>query len=136
MGFERLTFAVFALFLLILAVNAIPEPPMMVIGSVYINDKPAEIGTMVTAEVDGKEVKGFSVTAEGEYHLFLQELEDNEEVKLSINGVSTGAVLNYKSNGLENMDISIKKPDYYIPLSLASLVTGLFLWKKLRKEKP
>ena len=133
MGFRKLFSMSFILFLLALVVTAIPEPPMVVIGSVSINDKPAEVGTMITAEVEDKEVASFKVTAEGEYHLFLQELKDNDEVKLSIDRISTGATVNYKSDRLENLDISVKKFDYYIPFGFAILIIGLFLWKKLKK---
>ncbi|MDP7141039.1 MAG: hypothetical protein QF362_03960 [Candidatus Woesearchaeota archaeon] len=135
MGFEKLVFGLFVLFLLALAANAIPGPPMIVIGSVYINEKPAEVGTMVTAEVNGEKIVGFSVVTEGEYHIFLQELKNNDEVKFSIDGISTGAVIKYKSNGLENLDISVKKPNYYIPVGMAVLIIGLFLWKNLKGGK-
>ena len=130
----------FFLFFLILVisssfVNAIPELPMIISGNVTINDKPAKVGTEITARVVDNEVNKVTVAEKGKFTFLLQKLNENDKVDLYVDGINSEVSVDYKSSDYQNLALAVEKP-YWIYYSLGGLI-GLCLvfliWKKSRK---
>ena len=115
----------------VLTVPEIPQLPMIVSGEVYINDKPAKIGTEITAKI-GEEVTSLEVSEEGKFTLLLQKLEENQEVRFYVDGISANESISYKSGGFEQLTLKIEKSYliYYLGAALILLITGFLIWKR------
>lgn len=112
-------------------VYAIPQLPMIVSGEVYINDKPAKIGTEITALVDGKEVEKTIIQREGRFELLLQGLETGQEVGFYVDGIYTNENIFYKDGDFKQLNLKVEKSyfSYYITI-LVILISGILIWKK------
>ena len=109
-----------------------PELPMIVSGDVYINDKPAKIGTEVTALVDGEETANSEVSEAGKFTLLLQKLEENQEVEFYVDGISTNESISYKNGDFKQLTLKVEKSYlvYYLGVALILLIAGFVIWKQ------
>ncbi len=130
------------LFLLIISsgfvLAAPPELPMIVSGDVYINDKPAKIGTEITAKIGEEEITSVKVSEKGSYTFLLQKLNEEGIVKLYVDGIDTGESVTYKSGDFEQLTLKVEKSYlvYYLGVALILLIVGLLIWKqKLIKKR-
>jgi len=124
-----------SLFILItgsILVTAIPELPMIVNGEVYINDKPAKIGTDVTARVNGQEVVEFEVTEKGKFNLLLQKLDKSDEVEFFVDGILNEEVVIYQSGDFKQLTLKVEKSYlvYYFGGVIILLIIGFLIWKR------
>jgi len=124
-----------SLFILItgsILVTAIPELPMIVNGEVYINDKPAKIGTDVTARVNGQEVVEFEVTEKGKFNLLLQKLDKSDEVEFFVDGILNEEVVIYQSGDFKQLTLKVEKSYfvYYLGGVVLLLIGGFLIWKQ------
>ena len=113
-------------------VSAIPELPMIVNGEVYINDKPAKIGTDVTARVNGQEVVEFEVTEKGKFNLLLQKLNKNDKVDFYVDDIYTNQSVIYQSGDFEQLTLKVEKSFliYYLGGVVLLLIVGFLIWKQ------
>ena len=130
----------FFLFFLLLVISssfvyAIPELPMIISGNVTINDKPAKIGTEITARVVDNEVNKVTIAEKGKFTFLLQKLNENDKVDLYVDGINSEVSVDYKSGDFQNPALAVEKP-YWIYYSLGGLIglcLILLIWKKSRK---
>lgn len=127
----------FSLFLFLLIISssfilAVPELPMIVSGDVYINDKPAKVGTGITAFVNGEEVVSSSVGEAGMFTILLQKLEEGQEVEFYVDGIFTNESISYESSGFEQLTLKVEKSSlfYYLGVALILLIVGFVIWKQ------
>src|SRR3989344_9432337 len=78
-------------------ISAIPELPTIVSGEVYINEKPAKIGTEIKAELNGNEIVKTKTIEKGKFTILLQNLKENDSVKFYVNNIDSGQSVFYKS---------------------------------------
>ncbi len=119
-------------------VLAVPELPMIVSGDVYINDKPAKIGTEITAKMEGEEVVSVEISEKGSYTFLLQKLEGKGVIKLYVDDIDTGESVTYESGGFEQLTLKVEKSYlvYYLGVALVLLIIGIVIWKqKLTKKR-
>lgn len=123
------------LFLLIICsgfVLAVPELPMIISGNVSINDKPAKVGTDITAILDGEQVAEVEVSEAGIFTLLLQKLEEGQEVGFYVDGIDTNQTISYKSSDFQQLTLKVEKSSliYYLGVALILLIIGLLIWKQ------
>ena len=127
----------FPLFLFFLIINsgfvlaAPPELPMIVSGDVYINDKPAKIGTEITALVNNEEVTSSEVSEAGKFTLLLQKLEEGQEVGFYVDGIFTNESISYKNGDFQQLSLKVNKSYlfYYLGAALIILLAAGIIWK-------
>ena len=105
---------------------------MIVSGEVYINEKPAKIGTEITAFVNGEEVSKFEVTEKGKFTLLLQKLNENDNVSFYVDDIYSGESVTYESGGFEQLTLKVDKSYliYYLGGALVLLIAGFLTWKR------
>ena len=124
------------LFLLIISSSFIlaapPELPMIVSGDVYINDKPAKVGTGITAFVNSEEVVSSSVGEAGMFTILLQKLEEGQEVEFYVDGISANESISYKNGDFKQLTLKVEKSYfvYYLGVALILLIAGFVIWKR------
>jgi len=124
------------LFLLIISLSFVfaepPQLPMIVSGNVSINDKPAKIGTEISAMINGSEVAKTEVSEAGKFTLLLQKLDEGQEVSFYIDGIDTNQSISYKSGDFQQLSLKVEKSYliYYLGVALILLILGLLIWKK------
>lgn len=125
-----LLFLVALIFLLSL-VSAVPQLPMIVSGDVYINGKPAKVGTDITAVVNGEQVSKSEVSEEGKFSLLLQKLEKNQEVEFYVDGIYSEEDILYKSGDFRQISLKVEKTYwiYYVGGGILLIIAGL-IWKR------
>ena len=131
------------LFLLIISLSFVlaapPELPMIVSGDVYINNRPAKIGTEITAKIGEQEITSVKISEKGSYTFLLQKLSGENVVKLYVDDIDTGESVTYESGGFKQLTLKIEKSYliYYLGVALILLV-GLLIWKQkliLKRKK-
>lgn len=127
-----------SLFILVISsalATAIPELPMIVNGEVYINDKPAKIGTEITARVNGQEVVEFKVAEKGKFNLLLQKLDKDDEVEFFVDGILNEEVVIYQSGDFKQLTLKVEKSYliYYFGGVALLLIMGFLIWKRKKK---
>lgn len=117
-------------------ISAVPELPMIVSGNVSINDKPAKIGTQVSAEVNGKEIIKFKTTEIGKFTILLQKLNEGDNIKLYIDGIDSQQNISYKSSDFKQLSLKVEKPYliYYIIGVVIALVIISIVWKQKKRH--
>lgn len=132
------------LFLLIISSSFIlaapPELPMIISGNVSINDKPAKVGTDITAILNGEQVSETEVSEAGTFTLLLQKLEEGQEVGFFVDGIDSNQTISYKSSDFQQLTLKVEKSYliYYLGAVLILLIIGLLIWKKkliLKRKK-
>ncbi len=95
--------------------SSLPLMPLLVYGSVSINNQPAPIGTIVSAEIDGSEVDSIAINQEGKYFLKITDGADNEGkiVVFKVNGILD------KNHQLECVDV-FEVPSIKLDLSVSA----------------
>jgi len=124
-----------SLFILItgsILVTAIPELPMIVNGEVYINDKPAKIGTEIKAILGENVVSEFEVTEKGKFNLLLQKLNKNDKVDFYVDDIYTNQSVIYQSGDFEQLTLKVEKSFliYYLGGVVLLLIVGFLIWKQ------
>ena len=76
--------------------QAIPALPEIISGEVYINNNPAKVGTVITANIDEKEVANSEVTDTGKFTLLLQNLNEGDTINLYVDNINTDQSIVYK----------------------------------------
>lgn len=109
-----------------------PELPMIVSGDVYINDKPARVGTEITAKIGEEEITSVKVSEKGNYTFLLQKLEGEGVIKLYVDDIDTGESVTYESGGFEQLTLKVEKSYlvYYLGVALVLLIIGSLIWKR------
>lgn len=130
---------------LIISLNliyAVPEFPMIVSGNAYINEKPAETGTEITALVNGNRIANSKVNNKGKFNLLLQKLNEGDIVKFYVDNIDTMKNVTYKSGDFKQLTLKAEKSYfvYYFGVVLILLIGMIFfIWKrkliKLKKWK-
>ena len=113
-------------------VSAIPELPMIVNGEVYINDKPAKIGTEIKAILGENVVSEFEVTERGKFNLLLQKLDKSDEVEFFVDDIYTNQSVIYQSGDFEQLTLKVEKSFliYYLGGVVLLLIVGFLIWKQ------
>ncbi|ATU07408.1 hypothetical protein [Methanohalophilus portucalensis] len=90
-------------------VLAMPSIPMSVDGNITIDNEPAPVGTIVTAEIDGETVDKYVVQDDGWYMLTIEgEAEDSgKTIEFFINDKNTGITENWESGSNLKIDLAI-----------------------------
>ncbi len=122
-------------FLLIISLSfiyAVPELPMIITGNVSINDKPADIGTEITARANNEEIIKFKINEKGKFNFVLQKLKDNQKINFYVDGISANKTLSYKSGDFKQLTLKIEKSylSYYFIGITIILVIILIIWKR------
>ena len=117
-------------------VYGVPELPMIISGDVYINEKPAKIGTEVSAKVNDKEVVKIKTTESGKFTILLQKLNEGDEVKLYVNGIYSEQSISYKNGNFKQLILKVKKSYlvYYLLGGIAILAIIIIIWKLSKKK--
>jgi hypothetical protein len=130
------------LFLLVLIfstsfIYAVPQLPEIVTGNVYINNKPAKVGTEITALMNGEEINKIQITEKGKFELLLQKLEENQEVDFYVDGIYANQNISYKSGDFQQLTLKVEKSYliYYIIGALALIIVGVLIWKYKKHKK-
>jgi len=131
------------LFLLIIGsglVFAVPELPMIISGDVYINDKPAKIGTEVTAKIGDQEVANIEISEKGSYTFLLQKLDEGIVVKLYVDDIDSEESVEYKGGDFKQLTLKVEKSYlvYYAVGAIVLLAAGFVIWKRkliLKRKK-
>ena len=128
------------LFFLIFAISlsfaySIPELPMIISGDVLINEKPAKIGTEITAVKNNQIIEKVEITEKGKFTLLLQKLNENDKVDFYVEGIPTQQNINYKSGDYKQLSLKVEKHVffYYMTGGLIALTAVLIIWKLKRK---
>jgi len=119
-------------------VNAIPELPMIISGDIYINDKEAESGTIITMKTNNEIIEEIKTTEKGKFKLLLQKLNEGDEVQIYIEDIQTQENIIYKSGDFKQLTLKVEKHyySYYLTGGLVALVAILLIWKwKSRKGR-
>ena len=118
-------------------ISAIPELPTIVSGEVYINEKPAKIGTEIKAELNGNEIVKTKTIEKGKFTILLQNLKENDSVKFYVNNIDSGQSVFYKSGDFKQLTLKVEKSylTYYAIGGIIALAVALIIWKiKLKKH--
>ena len=113
-------------------ISAVPELPMIVAGDVYINDKPAKVGTDIIAKISGEKIVEFEVTEKGKFNLLLQKLDKGDEVEFFVNKINSGQSVIYNSGDFEQLTLKVEQSYliYYI-IGFVILLGVIFrIWKR------
>ncbi len=100
--FKATILAVILIFPISTMAIAPPLMPLLVYGNVRINNEPAPIGTVVSAEIDGKEVDSITIKEEGKYFLKIADGSENE-----------GKVIVFKVNGILDKSHKLECPNVF-----------------------
>ena len=88
--------------------QAPPSLPCFIEGEVKINDAPAPLGTVVTAEIEGDVKDTCTLRESGEpYSLTVDGPNSGKEIKIYVNGVLSGKSVEWKSGGIYNIDLTV-----------------------------
>ncbi len=125
-------------FILIICSNsiyAVPELPMIISGDVAINERPAKIGTEITAKLNDNEINKVKVAEKGKFTLLLQKLNENDQVKLYVDSIDTQQIIKYKSGDYKELSLNVKKSYsiYYITGALILLIIIIIFIRKKRR---
>ncbi len=117
-----------------------PQLPMIVSGNVSINDRPAEVGTEITAMLNGEKIADSEVSEEGKFSMLLQKLEEGQEASFYVDGIYTNESISYKSGDFKQLTLKVEKSYliYYFGVALVLVVAGLLIWKRkliLKRKK-
>jgi len=112
--------------------TAIPELPMIVNGEIYINDKPAEIGTGVKAILGEDVVSEFEVAERGRFNLLLQKLDKGDEVEFFVDDIWANQSVIYQSGDFKQLTLKVEKSYlvYYFSGVIILLIIGFVMWKR------
>lgn len=131
-----------SLFLLVLIfsislISAVPQLPMIVTGNVSINDKPAKIGTEITAVVNEEKVIEIEITEKGKFSLLLQKLEEGQKVDFYIEGIYTNESVLYKNGDFQQLSLKAEKSYliYYLGVALVLILGVGIIWKYKKPKK-
>ena len=129
----------FFLIILSFSVAAVPQLPMVVNGDVIVNEKPANVGTKITAEIDGSVVEEFKVFKEGQYLMSIDDGKNGDNVELFVNGIKAANV-EYGLEKIEEIDLSVQDNRFlytFIAIGLILIIGGIILFKfrKIFKKK-
>jgi len=81
-------------------------------GKVYIDNKPAPPGTIVTAYVDNKEVARYNLTEEGAYVLSIPSKDfEGKSAYIFVNGIRTNTSVKIIPGEIETADITVQIQD-------------------------
>lgn len=110
---------------------------MITSGDVYINEKPAKIGTQVSARVNNEEVAETKTTETGKFTLLLQKLNENDIVKIYVDGIDSQQSISYKSGDFRQLTLKVEKSSifYCILGGVAILAILIIIWKVKSKKK-
>ena len=108
-----------------------PQLPMIVAGNVSINDKPAKIGTEVSARLNNEEVETIKITEKGKFTILLQKLNESEEIKIYVDGIYSEQSVNYESGDFQQLTLKVEKSYvfYYALGGIIALAIILIIWK-------
>ena len=87
--------------------QAPPSIPCFIEGGVKINNEPAPIGTVVTAEIEGDVKDTCTLEKSGEYSLIVEGPNSGNEIKIYVNGVFSGESVEWKSGGVYHIDLVV-----------------------------
>ena len=129
---KPLIFLILLIISLSFVLAAPPELPMIVSGEVYINDKPARVGTEVTAKMGEEEIASVKISEKGSYTFLLQKLDGEGVVKLYVDDIDTEKSVTYESGGFEQLTLKVEKSYlvYYLGVALVLLIIGSLIWKR------
>ena len=114
--------------------QAIPALPEIISGEVYINNNPAKVGTVITANIDEKEVANSEVTDTGKFTLLLQNLNEGDTINLYVDNINTEQSIVYKSGDFQQLTLKVKKSRIWYYLGgLIVLIAILILWRLKKK---
>ncbi|RLE12192.1 hypothetical protein DRJ04_06650 [Candidatus Aerophobetes bacterium] len=92
--------------------QAPPVLPFTLMGKVYIDNKPAPPGTIVTAYVDNKEVARYNLTEEGAYVLSIPSKDlEGKSAYIFVNGIRTNTSVKIIPGEIETADITVQIQD-------------------------
>lgn len=99
-----------AILLVSLAAAQPPSLPLVVNGTVKIDDELAPVGTLVTAEMDGETVD-YELTEPGKYGLSVPGTIGDywKEVKFYVDGIPMDQTAKWKAGDIVNIDFSISE---------------------------
>lgn len=117
-------------------ISAVPQLPMIVTGNVSINDKPAKIGTEVSARLNlnSEEVENVKTTEKGKFNFLLQNLNENDIVAIYVDNIYSGQNIPYKSGDFQQLNLKVDKSYliYYIGGIIALAVILTWKFKKIK----
>lgn len=116
-------------------ITAVPQLPMIITGEVYINEKPAKIGTEITVILKGDEVVQTEITEKGKFNLLLQKLSEGDEVEFYVDNINSEESVIYQSGDFKQLTLKVEKSYliYYFGGVMLLLVIGFLIWKRKRK---
>ncbi|TKJ17067.1 hypothetical protein CEE44_00850 [Candidatus Woesearchaeota archaeon B3_Woes] len=136
-------FFIFFIFFLLLNFVSSAEPPklpMIISGEVLINEKPAKVGTIITAKIDEQKITSVEVSKKGHYTLLIQEPTE-KLINLYVNEINTDKTVKYGVGKIEQIDLLItqetpnkNKLFFIIPIILLILIIFILLWGKKKKK--
>ena len=111
-----LTISVLILPMVALGQSPPPSIPLLVYGNVIIDNNPAPIGTIITAEIENIEVANTAVTIQGRYSIDVPDGSANEgkTIKFKVIGITNEANqcedVNITTNPIINLDLAVTSP--------------------------
>ena len=137
---KSFTTIVFILFFIISQASAMEAPilPTIIKGDLTIDNKPAPIGTTITAEIDGIPMGLSKTTQKGIYVIAVGGgFENNEKhITLYVNNIKTDTNTTWSSGKVETIDLAVTKSNtrYYI-YALVAALTCFFVFMASRNLK-
>ena len=92
---------------------------MIISGKVFINEKTAEIGTRITAEINGEVVKDADVSEGGRYSLAVQGAPD-DIIDIYVNDIEATSI-QFDFGKVEKIDLEVKEKGASVNLLIAGI---------------
>ena len=104
-------FLIFFILLSISLVTAVPSIPLIVQGTVKINDKDAPVGTIITVEADNEGIAAFTLEQKGSYAFVINEKQGikDKEIKFFVDGIDTLQTTTWESGKVVNIGLNNKE---------------------------
>lgn len=114
-----------------------PQLPMIISGNASINDKPAKIGTEISAVLNNEEVAKIEISEAGKFTLLLQKLEENQKIDFYVDGIYTNQSILYKSGSFQQLSLKVDKSYifYYLGAALILILGTGIIWKYRKPKK-
>lgn len=142
-NFSKLWIFFFILLVLSIATFSLPEMPMIIDGKAYINEKPAQEGTKVSAFADGKEIYSAKTDSDGKFSLLIQKINEGTQIEIRVDGIKSDNLIQYKSGDFKILELSVERkiPETVVIVGIIALIIIIIgvliaLWlKKSRRKK-
>lgn len=117
-----------------------PGLPTIIQGQVFINEKLAPAGTLVSAKIENITIKEYTLTEEGSYILTIASSEgEGKQIFLYVDNVLTNQSFTFTSGNIVEANLNIEKTKsnliYWIILIILILVILLVVSLKRKKSK-